>query len=269
MLVLLGPPFEGTEEQYGLLADLTDLVAYDLKTKVKPDQWGVVRVLADRAQADELAAQLRAAGFRIAVVDPFVAHDFARRIVTLRALELAQDHMTLIMRERQMAVPYRALLTIVRGEVQSGSGTARSTSSSSSSLRAVVATSSDVQVFRESQPHSFDSYHAADFHFVTVQWAARLDVRGFDFTALGSPNQSPVRSLDELVDWLAEKALVRVDRGSRHSSLASFAARPPPMRSATPGAGGPPSVRPNTTTADERFTAYSRLVAEAERQTRA
>jgi hypothetical protein len=271
MLVLLGPPFSGTDEQFARLAQMTGLVAYDLRTKLKADQWGVVRVLADVDQALELAGQLRQAGFRIALVDSDVAHDPNRPIVVLRSIELGAEHMLLHLRERTMPVPYKALLTIVRGEVQVGQaayGTGRSSPPSSATFRAVVPTAGELEIFRESVTAAFDTHHAADLHFTTVLWAARIDVRSFDFTALGSPEQSPARSLDELVDWLGEQCGVRVDRGSRHTSLASFAARPPPMRSASPVPSGPAAPRASIATGDERFSAYSRLLAEAERQTR-
>jgi hypothetical protein len=208
----------------------------------------------------------------VALVEPDVAHDSNRRIVTLRGMELGVDQMVLHLRERVMPVPYKALLTIVRGEVQVGGGgrsASRTTSPSSATFRAVAPVSGEPEIFREAPSSSFDAYPAADLHFSTVLWAARIDVRNFDFAALGSSEQNPTKSLDDLCDWLGEHATVRVDRGSRHTSLASFAARPPPMRSASPAPGPQQLPRANLLSEDERFSAYSRLLAEAERQTRA
>jgi hypothetical protein len=65
---------------------------------------------------------------------------------------------------------------------------------------------------------------------------------------------------------LSERAGIRVDRGSRVSSVASFAGL-----SASRADADPPSSsqrRGSAAAQDEQFGAYSRLVAEAERQTR-
>lgn len=270
MLVLMGPPFEGTDEQYASLSKATGLVAYELRTKLKPDSWGVVRSLADPLQANQLADRLRGLGFRVALVDSLVAHDSERRIVTLRGLALGEDRLVLGLSEREMTIPYEAVLVVVRGEVQIGRRPQLRSTSSSSTFRAVVPSASDVAVFRESvQSVQLDAYAAADIHFVTVPWIARIDARSFDFSVLGQVSDSPVQDLDRLVDWIGTRANVRVDRKSRVSSLSSFASIAPPTRNTTPVPGGVASQRGGRDTAgDDRFDAYSRLVAEAERQTR-
>jgi hypothetical protein len=271
MLVLMGPPFEGTDEQYGALSRATGLVAYELRTKLKPDSWGVVRALADPLQADQLADALRGLGFRVALIDSLVAHDSERRIVTLRGLALGEDRLVLGLSEREIAIPYAAILVVVRGEVQIGQRPQIRSTSSSSTFRAVVPSASDVAVFRESvQSVQLDAYAAADIHFVTVPWIARIDARNFDFSVLGEVSDSPVQDLDRLVDWIGTRANVRVDRKSRVSSLSSFASIAPPTRNTTPNPGGVTSQRGrlDSGSGDDRFDAYSRLVAEAERQTR-
>jgi hypothetical protein len=125
----------------------------------------------------------------------------------------------------------------------------------------VVPSASDLGVFREqAQGGGFDAYGAADLHFVTVLWVARIDVRSFDFAALGLPGAT-AQDLDRLVDSLSARSAVRVDRASRVSSVASFAGSAP--RGSTPTPGAPSAPR----TSVERFEFYSRIVAEAERQT--
>lgn len=263
MLVLLGPPFSGTDADYARLAQVTGLVAYDLRTRLKPETWGVVRVLADPQQAGALAAALAGAGYRACVVDPMVGHDPARAIVPLRTLELLPNELTVHLRERSMTVPYSAVLALVRGEVQIGARPQSIRSSSSATFRAVVPSAADLAVFREQAVSGgFDAYAAADIHFVTVPWVARIDVRSFDFSPLGQP-EGTVQDLDRLVDVLAERTGARVDRASRISSVASFAGSAP-SRVVTPPPGAVAAPRPPT----ERFDFYSRVVAEAERRTR-
>ena len=55
MLVMLAPSFDGSTDSYARLAKVTGMVAYDLKSRVKPGVWGIVRALADEAQATELS----------------------------------------------------------------------------------------------------------------------------------------------------------------------------------------------------------------------
>jgi hypothetical protein len=264
MLVLLGPPFEGTDADYARLAQLTGLVAYDLKTRLKPGTWGVVRAIGDQAQAGELAARLTSEGYRACVVDSAVGHDPSRAIVALRGLELAEGELVLHLRERSMAVPWAALLALVRGEVQIGARPQPQRSSSSATFRAVVPSAADLAVFREhATSASFDAYAAADIHFVTVTWVARIDARSFDFSPFGAESGS-AQDLDRLVDLLSEQSGVRADRGVRGSSVASFAGSVP-LRANTPAPGGPAVTRATV----ERFDFYSRIVAEAERLTHA
>jgi hypothetical protein len=268
MLVLLGPPFEGTDAEYARLAQVTGLVAYELKTRIRPGSWGVVRALADEAQARQLGQAILSQGFRVAVVDPQLIYEPSRRTAILHGLRLEPEQLVLDLSERTIAVPYAALLVIVRGEVQTGARPiqARSTRSSAT-FRAVVPSASDIAVFRESMPSGdFDAYAAADLHFVTVPWIARVDARAFPFQTLGLASDNPVQALDQLADALAERAGIRVDRSSRVSSVASFST-PGPARTASPVPGGPAASRP-VREGDERFEGYSRLIGEAERQTK-
>ena len=258
MLVLLGPPFSGNEEEFARLSAATGLLVYELKTKLKAGAWGVVKALGDPGQAEELAQVLRGTGFRVAVVDSAVVSDPARMFAPLRALELRQDELILHLKERSMPIPYRALLTVVRGEVQVGSRPRRS--SSSTSLAAAVQSSAD-EVFRESASTQLDAFAAADIHFATVLWAARIDARQFDFSGLGG-GTGTAQDLDRLVDLLAERTGLRVDRASKISSVASFTTGGP-IRSPTPM---PVHGAPQRREIPERFDAYSRLIAEAERQ---
>lgn len=267
MLVMLGPPFEGTDAQYARLAQVTGLVAYELKTRIRPGSWGVVRALADEAQAQQLGQAIRGQGFRVAVVDPQLIYEPSRRTAILHGLQLDSEQIVLDLSERSIAVPYAALLVIVRGEVQTGARPQARSTRSSATFRAVVPSASDIAVFRESMPSGeFDAYAAADLHFVTVPWIARVDARAFPFETLGLSSGSPVQALDQLADSLAERAGIRVDRSSKVSSVASFST-PGPARTASPVPGSPVPPRP-VRDGDDRFEGYSRLVGEAERQTR-
>ena len=256
MLVLIGPPFSGSEDEYGRIAQVAGLLPYELKTKLKPGAWGVIKAIAAPEQAEALGRQLRDQGFRVAVVDTAVAADPGRMFVPLRALELGENSLVLHLSERSMPIPYRALLTIVRGEVQLGSRQ-RSRPASSSTFRAVVP---EAGVERAAATQ-LDAFAAADLHFATVLWAARIDARAFDFSILGQASGG-AQDLDRLVDYLAERIGVRVDRASRVSSVASFTGAAGPPRTPTPMPGSPPQSRKEV---PERFDAYSRLVAEAER----
>jgi hypothetical protein len=265
MLVMLAPSFDGSGDSYARLAKVTGMVVYDLKSRVKPGVWGIVRALADQNQAQELARRLHVEGFPVFVVPREVAHDANRRIVTIRALEIGETELVLHLRERAMPIPFGALTCIVRGEVHLGQVPARSMTPSSSTFRAVVPSTADVQVFRESLSASnFEAFAAADLHFATVLWAARIDARSFDFSVLGERSESPASDLDRLVDALAARAGVRVDRGVRSSSVVSVLMQAPAQRSIAPVSQAPRSAREAPT--DERFDPYSRVVAEAERQ---
>ena len=267
MLVLLGPTFEGSGEEYTRLARATGMLAYDLRTKLKPGIWGVVRALGDESQAQELGQRLQEDGFQVAVVDSAVCADPDRRAVLVSGLRLEEEQVVFIVKDREMPVPYGALLVIVRGEVHRGERPqSRGARTSSAALRAVAPSSADVAAFRASGGGEFDAYAALDVHFITVKWAARIDVRHFNFSVLGDGTPATARSLDELADRIGARAGIRVDRGSRTSSVASFSSAGVP-RSETPApssshraAGGAP--------VDERYDGYSRLIAESERQTR-
>ncbi|MCC6665048.1 MAG: hypothetical protein IT375_14960 [Polyangiaceae bacterium] len=258
MLVLIGPPFSGSEDEYGRLAELTGILPYELKTKLRASAWGVVRALADAGQAEALAGRIRARGFRVAVVDPAVAADPSRMFVPLRGLELTESALVLHLSERAMPIPYRAVLTLVRGEVQVGSRQRSSRASSSSTFRAVVP-EANVELAPAAQ---LDGFAAADLHFATVLWSARIDARSFDFSILGE-HSGGAQDLDRLVDALAERIGFRVDRASRVSSVASFTGATGPSRQTSPIPGMLPAGKKEV---PERFDAYSRLIAEAERQ---
>ena len=60
MLVLPGPSFAGGDAEYQRLSRVTGMVAYDLRSRVKPGMWGLVNALADEAEAGRLAGLLRA-----------------------------------------------------------------------------------------------------------------------------------------------------------------------------------------------------------------
>jgi hypothetical protein len=266
MLVLLGPTFGGSNDEYARLARVTGMVAYDLRTKLKPGIWGVVRALADAEQAEELGARLREEKFQVAVLDPAVGQDAERPVATARSIKLEADQVVMALRQREITVPYGALLTVIRGEVRTGKPTGRTPSWSSATLRAVNPSAGDVAALRASGSGQFDAFAAADIHFITVKWVTRVDPRRFDFGEFGGEGQSHVQSLDRLVEALAERARIPVDRGNRVSSLASFVGLGP-GRTDTPSPSSSPRI-PGEGPQDEQFDAYSRLVAEAERQTR-
>lgn len=269
MLVLVGPPFQATNAEIAQLAQLTGLVAYDLRSKLKPNAWGVVRALADAASALQLADTLVRAGFRTAAVDPAVGHDPQRKFVSVRGIGLRDGQLELQLRERVMPVPLGAVLCGVRGEVRPQSGAPRSMRSrqSSSTFRAVVPSATDVAVFRESLTSGeFDGYQALDLHFITVPWVARLDARHFDFSVLKNATGAPARDLDLVAEQVAHSAgNVRIDRDVRRSSLMAFTARPASMRrTPSPGSGADRGAA----VLDPEFDPYSRMIAEAERSTR-
>lgn len=265
MLVLLGPSFAGGEADYQRLSGVTGMVAYDLRARLKPGTWGLVKALADEGEAQRLAGALAAEGFPIVVVPREVATDGERPIVALKGLAIQGQELTLQLRDRVMVVPAAALCSIVRGEAQVGKGSAPRSAAgggtSSSTFRAVVPNASDLQVFRESLPQtSFEAFAAADLHFHSVTWVARIDARTFDFQGLGIAAASPAGALDMLVDRLALLANVRVDRAVRASSISGFT-----QQAAKGMASAPHSQRGKEIAGDERFDPYSRVVGEAER----
>jgi hypothetical protein len=264
MLVLLAPSFDGSDQGYQALARVTGLVPYDLRTRIKPGSWGLVRGIGDIGQAQELASKLVAEGFPAVLVERQVIHDPERRHVPVHALLLGESDFTLRLKDRVMKIPYGALTCIVEGEVQPGRAAGVSTTSTTSSgaLRAVAPGIAEMQVFRDTQGTNQVGYLAADLHFATVLWVARIDVRVFDFdTKSGSVSAR----LAAVTNTLAQRASVRVDRSVRASSLASFADQAPPMRA---NSWPPPSLKSRVDAADQRFDTYSRLVGEAERVAR-
>ncbi len=267
VLVLLAPSFDGSDQGYQVLAQATGLVQYDLRTRVKPGSWGLVKGFADAGPAQELASRLIAHGFPVVLVDRQVAHDPERRVVPVQGLVMGEADFALQLRDREMRIPYGALTCIVEGEVQPGRAArgVRQTPSGTSSgaLRAVVPTLGEVQAFRDAQVAAQVGYLAADLHFATVRWVARLDTRLLDFGAERSGNVAA--DLAGLTTLLAARTGVRIDRGVKTSSLASFADQPVPMRA---NSWPPVSARSKHEAADNRFDSYSRLVGEAERVAR-
>jgi len=261
MLVLLGPDFDGTPVSYDRVARASGFVAYDLKARLRPGFWGVVRTLADALQAEALAKELTDVGFSPILVNSEVAHDPERRIVHARGLELGDATFVARVADQEMPIEYAAIACVVRGEVQPGRNPQRS-SPSSSSFRA-VSPSSEPPSSRELQQSPFEAYQAADVHFLSVPWILRLDARSL--ATLGG--DSGVRALDAIADELSRRAGARVDRGARSSSLAAFAEQTLSMKN--PSAEPPSRREARREHADERFDPYSRLIGEAERRQRA
>jgi hypothetical protein len=276
MLVLLGPEFSGSDQQIAQLAQVTGLLPYDLRTRLRPGVWGVLRTLADHAQTETLVSRLRGMGFDAVAVDSAVGQDPERKIVYLRGMELAQNEMILRMNHREMSVAYGTLLTIVRGEVHLGrsllataiGASAGQTRAGSLSSWLPPAAAADASVVGDGRhPGVTDVFAAADLHFATVQWIARVDPRAFAFPATIPSSSNSVERLDTLAEWLAARAGVRIDRHLRVSSLGSCTICS--RRMSTPPQSSSNSQRPRMSDGcDEYFDAYSRLVAEAERQYR-
>jgi hypothetical protein len=263
VLVLLGPGFDGSDQGYQTLARATGLVPYDLRTRVKPGTWGLIRNFADQGQAQELASKLIAEGFPVVVVDRQTLTDPERRHVPVSSLVLGQSDFTLKLKDREMKIPFGALACVVEGEVQPGrAGAAPPGAASSGTLRAVTPGGQEMQVFREAQLAAPIGYLAADLHFSTVLWIARIDTRGFDFGPGRSGNVAA--DLKNLTNLLAERSGVRVDRNVRTSSVASFAEQPASLR----GASWPPVSQRAKDALDARFDSYSRVLGEAERLAR-
>lgn len=109
-----------------------------------------------------------------------------------------------------------------------------------------------------------DVFVAADLHFVTVPWVARIDPRDCALSGAMSGSVNHAERLDEFIDALARTAGIRVDRDIKVSNLVSHLTAP--QRQPTP-ASGPISTRRGHVSNDEHFDAYSRLIGEAERRT--
>jgi hypothetical protein len=264
VLVLLAPSFEGTDQGYQALARATGLVPYDLRTRVKPGSWGLVKGFGDAGLAQELASRLLAEGFPVVLIDRQAASDPERRHVLVRGLELGDGHFTLKLKDRDMKIPYGALTCIVEGEVQPGRAVAATTGSASSgALRAVAPDVAEMRAFRDAHASAQIGHLAADLHFATVPWIGRLDARVFEFGPDRTGNLGT--DLAGVTNLLASRAGVRVDRAVRVSSLASFADQATPMRAAS---WPPASGKGKPEAADNRFDSYSRLVGEAERAAR-
>jgi hypothetical protein len=262
--VLLAPAFDGSDQAYQALARATGLVPYDLRTRVKPGTWGLVRGFADAGQAHELAGKLIAAGFPVVVVDRQILNDPERRQVPVHGMLLGENDFVLKLKDREMKIPYGALACIVEGEVQPGRipGAAPPGTVSSGSMRAVSPVGPELQAFREAQQAPPIGHLAADLHFSTVLWMARIDARVFEFGPARTGNVA--LDLANLTNLLAQKGNVRVDRNVRTSSVASFAEQPLSLR----GASWPPASQRARDAVDARFDSYSRVLGEAERLAR-
>ena len=264
MLVLLAPGFDGGDQAYQALARATGLVPYDLRTRVKPGTWGLIRAFGDAGQANELASKLIASGFPVVVVDRQILNDPERRHVPVHGMLLGESDFVLKLKDREMKIPYGALACIVEGEVQPGrvAGAAPVGAASSGSMRAVSPVGEELQAFREAQPAPPIGYLAADLHFSTVHWIARIDARTFDFGPARTGNVA--LDLANLTNVLAQKGNVRVDRNVRTSSIASYAEQPVSLR----GTSWPPVTQRSREAVDARFDSYSRVLGEAERLAR-
>lgn len=273
MLVLVGPRYSATETELGILTAETGLAAYDLRTRLRSGAWSVVRAVADAKQAEQIAKRLKERGLQCCALDSAVGQDPLRRIVYLRGIEAKSDQLVLRLAEREMTIPNGALLAIVRGDVHLGRmPLGISTQPSSQSLRAAATAGmlssnpAPGEVFREPRsPPVHEVFVAADIHFVTVPWLARLDVRDCELSGHGTDAANHAERLDRFIDELARRAKIRVDRNVKTSSLASHTAGS--QRMATPSPAGPISTRRTMAATDEHFDAYSRMVGEAERLT--
>jgi len=268
VLVLLAPSFDGSDQSYQALSQASGLVPYDLKSRAKAGSWGLVKAFGDAGQAQAFASRLIAGGFPAVMVDRTVAHDSERRSVPVQRVELGESHFSLVLKDRAMQIPYGALSCIVEGEVQPGRpprGLRHTTgphATSSGALRAVSPTIGEEQSFRDAHAAAPVGFLAADLHFATVLWIARIDTRTFDFGAERTGNVAA--DLAALTNLLAGRNGVRIDRAIRTSSVASFADQPAPMRAHS---WPPPSIR-KSEAGDPRFDGYSRLIGEAERVAR-
>ncbi len=262
MLVLLGPEFDGSNDSYARLAKATALVPYDLKSRLKPGSWGVVKAFADEQAARELADRIAQAGFSPVLIERSVAQDAERRIVIVAAIDFEEGQMLLRIGERTMPVPYGALCCVVEGEVQIGR-TQQSFTPTPSSTSFRAPTAAEISAFRDAHAQvPTEAFLAADLHFATVLWIARIDSRHFDFG--GARTGNAAHDLQILLERLAERAPgMRIDRSVKTSSVVSFALQK---------SGGPPasSMAPQSvrTREDQRFDPYSRIIGEAERRLR-
>jgi hypothetical protein len=273
MLVLLGPGYEGRDAEVNALIQETGLTSYDLRARLCPGSWGVIKAFADVAQASRLTRRLLRHGLPVCEVSSNVSQDANRPIVYLREIRFESDAVILRLSEREMAVPYGALLVVVRGDVHMGRlshntgnySTGNSIRPSSAALSTMSLTTNASELGREPRGTiGQDVFCAADLHFITVSWIGRIDAREFVFPADASVELGLVERLDRFVDDLAAIAGLRVDRSFKTSSLAAHAIGS--SRTITPSSNGPNSARRSPGQSDELFDGYSRLVAEAERQ---
>ncbi|HMA92600.1 MAG TPA: hypothetical protein VKP30_07935 [Polyangiaceae bacterium] len=275
MLVLLGPRYSASDEELNLLASETGLSPYDLRMRLRPGAWSVVRAIADGDQAQGMAARIRSAGLQCCALESSVGLEPARQIVYLREIDWNASLVTLRLAEREMTIPIGALLTVVRGDVHlgrtHGSAIVRT---SSSSLRAAPAasniltsagTAADVVVDQRAASGQ-EVFMAADLHFVTVPWLARIDSRDCVIRGEQPESTNLAERLDRYIDELAQLARIRVDRDLKISNLATHCSGA--QRHPTPSpSNGPISARRSGVPSDEYFDAYSRLIGEAERRT--
>lgn len=290
MLVIVGPSLDGAEKHTEVVCRLTGLAPYDLKTRLSPDSWGVVRALADPVEAEVLAENLRQIGLRAVAVDPAITRDPARRMVSVRTIELLSDVFIVNLRDGTLKLPYQKLIAIVRGELRSGETGLPRSGASRVSGPYLSATATPVEGWEAVLAGGFDAMAVADLHFLDPLCVGRIDIKTFDFASLGFDNRN-VEILEALVNRLASRAGVRVDRASRRSSLLSLVPVSPQPRSVAPEsaagsdspsatatpcpvgsarASGPSSSWSALRTlqravSDPRFDGYSRLVGEAER----
>jgi hypothetical protein len=273
MLVLLGPGYEGRDDEVNALIQETGLTSYDLRARLCPGTWGVIKAFADGTQASRLTHRLLRFGLPVCEVSSNVSQDVNRPIVYLREVRFESESVILRLSEREMAVPYGALLVVIRGDVHLGRvsqntsnySTSNSIRPSSTALSTMSLNTNIGELGRETRGTiGQDVFCAADLHFVTVPWIGRIDAREFIFPTEFCNESGAAERLDRFVDDMATRAGIRVDRAFKTSSLTAHAIGP--LRASTPSSNGPISVRRGPGQCDELFDGYSRLVAEAERQ---
>jgi hypothetical protein len=219
-----------------------------------------------------LVERLLRHGLPACAISSSVGQDVERPVVYLRALKFDKKCVMLRFAERAMIVPFGALLVIVCGDVHVGRypqwsstsgmyGATRPIAAGSGFSTPSGSTGEYVRDSRESAGQ--DVFAAADIHFVTVPWVARIDGRELEFPTDYMDLPNVAERIDRCVGDLAMNAGIRVDRALRTSSLASYTAGS--QRSVPPPQNGSLPVRRTTGPSDEHFDAYSRMVAEAER----
>ena len=268
MLVLLGPSFAGGDAEYQRLSKVTGMVAYDLRARLKPGMWGLVKALADEVEATRLAAALKAEGFPIVVMAREVAGDPERPIVWLKGLSIDGQQLTLRLSERSMTVAAGALCSIVRGEAQVGKGSPgrlgiAGSATSSSTFGPWSPNADDLQCSRIGVASQFRGVRGGRpalslRHLDRAHRRALLRLK----SCASGPAARPVLSIPG--DRLALLGRVRVDRSARASSISSFAQKALGRRPAFGAAAASASHRSKEIAGDDGSIRIT-LIGQAER----